>query len=87
MTDSEIRSHICHVGMPIDKLRNLINAVALITETLDEPQAGAVNVIVYAALEQVAEMDTAYIALFRLSHPDRERFEREGWPGEGEPCS
>jgi len=30
----------------------------------------------------VQELDTIHGYFFRLHHPDRERFEREGWPSE-----
>ena len=49
---------------------------------MEEPAASAVSVIVHAALEHITEADEAYVTLFRLGHPDRERFGREGWPGE-----
>ena len=49
---------------------------------MEEPHAGAVNVIVHAALDHVREAEAVQETLFRLTHPDRERFEREGWPGE-----
>ena len=49
---------------------------------MEEPAASAVSVIVHAALEHITEADEAYVTLFRLGDPDRERFGREGWPGE-----
>ena len=59
----------------------------MISEAMEEPAASAVNVIVHTTLEHVTEADEAYAELFKLSHPDRERFERDGWPGEAKQCA
>jgi hypothetical protein len=67
---------------PLTNIRRFLDALALISETLDEPGGSAVNVIVHAAIDHAAEVESEYVSLFRLTHPDRERFEREGWPGE-----
>ena len=71
MTDKEAHMHVYNIEMPLANIRNLLNALALISENLDEPQAGAVNVIVHAALEQVREADGAHRAC--LGHPSRSR--------------
>jgi hypothetical protein len=65
---------------PLQSVCNFLDALALITETMDEPAASAVNTIVWAAIDQVGEIDEAYPTLFHLSHPNCDRFEREGWP-------
>jgi hypothetical protein len=46
-----------NIEMPLTDIRNLLNAIALITEAMEEPHAGAVNVIVHAALEHVREIE------------------------------
>jgi hypothetical protein len=71
--------HVCRIERPLHSIRSFLDALALITETLDEPGASAVNVIVHATLDQVGEIDEEYSALFQLSHPNREHFEREAW--------
>jgi hypothetical protein len=83
-TAEEIRPHVTSLEQPLTRARHFLDAIALITEAMEEPHAGAVNIIVHTALEHVTEADDAYAALFKLSHPDRERFDREGWPGEAE---
>jgi hypothetical protein len=41
------------------------------------------NEIILAMLEKVEEIDKEYAFLFRLHHPSREQFERDGrWPHE-----
>jgi len=88
-TSDDAYRHVCRIERPLTHIRNFLDALALITETIEEPAASAVNVIVRAALDHVAEVDAEYATLFRLTHPDRERFEREGWPGgaEGNECA
>jgi hypothetical protein len=53
-------------------------SLALITETIEEPGASAMNEIIQAMLERVEEIDKEYAFLFRLHHPSREQFERDG---------
>jgi hypothetical protein len=45
------------VNDSLASIRQLLSALALISETLEEPGAGAVNVIVHAALAHVAEAE------------------------------
>ena len=81
-TSDEIRSHVNSIEPALAHIRHFLDAIALITEAMEEPHAGAVNVIVHAALDHVREAEAVHQTLFRLTHPDRERFEREGWPGD-----
>jgi hypothetical protein len=74
--------HVGSIELPLAGIRHFLDALALISEAMDEPHAGAVNVIVHAALDHVRDAEGVHQALFRLTHPDRERFERDGWPGE-----
>jgi len=86
---NDVFRHVGSIEPALTHIRNFLDALALISETMEEPAASAVNVIVHATLDHVTEADEAYVALFKLSHPDRERFEREGWPGgaEGNECA
>ena len=72
--------HVCNIERPIMLIRHLLGALNLIVDTLDECEGSAVYAVVSAALDHVAQIDAEYATLFRLTHPDRERFEREGWP-------
>lgn len=75
-----VHGHVCNLERPLEAIRNFGNSLALISEALDEPGASAVNQITWALLDQLGQIDAEYSTLFRLTHPDRERFEREGWP-------
>ena len=81
-TSDDVRSHVNSIEPALTHIRHFLDAIALITEAMEEPHAGAVNVIVHAALDHVREAEAVHETLFRLTHPERERFEREGWPGE-----
>ena len=74
-------AHVCKIERPLGAVQRLGDALALITETIEEPGASAMNEIVHVMLEHVAEIEEEYAFLFKLHHPDRERFERNGWPG------
>ena len=86
-TSDEMRPHVNSLERPLTAIGHFLDAIALITEAMEEPQAGAVNIIIHCALEHVRDAEAEHQSLFRLTHPDRERFEREGWPGDAEPCS
>ena len=80
-TSGDAFRYVCSIERPLTSIRNFRNALALITETMDEPAGSAVNQITWAMLDQVAEVDAEFSTLFKLSPPDHERFEREGWRG------
>jgi hypothetical protein len=50
------------------------------SETIDEPHGGAINEMVWTMQDKMKELQREYSTLFKLTHPDRERFERDGWP-------
>jgi hypothetical protein len=86
-SSGDVFSHVCSIERPLAVIRNFLNALAMISETLDEPGASAVNQITWAMMDQVADLNAEHVTLFRLTHPGRERFEREGWPGDAEQCA
>jgi hypothetical protein len=75
-------SHVCKIEHPLGAAQCLANALALITETLDEPAASAMNEIVHMVRAHLREIDKEYSYLFHFHHPNREQFERDGWPTE-----
>jgi hypothetical protein len=74
-------AYVCEMDYPLASIRRFGDALALITETIEEPGASAMNEIVYALLDRVKELDKIHEKLFRTHHPSRERFEREGREG------
>jgi hypothetical protein len=74
--------HVCNIEHPLGAAQRLADALALITETIDEPEASAMNEIVHMVQAHLREIDKEYSCLFRLHHPNREQFERDGWPND-----
>jgi hypothetical protein len=68
----ETFEHVCHY----------LNGLMIISETIDEPHGGAINEMVWTMQDKMKELQREYSTLFKLTHPDRERFERDGWPGD-----
>ena len=81
-TADEMRPHVGRLEHPLTTIRYLLDAIALISEVMDEPHASAVNTIVHTAMDHVRDVEAEHLALFRLTHPDRERFDQQGWPGD-----
>jgi hypothetical protein len=73
-------ARVCKIEHPLGATKRLADALALITETIDEPEASAMNEIVHTMLRHLADIDTEYSFLFRLHHPNRDHFEKQGWP-------
>ena len=60
------------------------NAIELITDTIDDSDAGEpIQRLAWEIKNRVALAEEKRGKLFHLTHPDRERFEREGRPGDG----
>jgi hypothetical protein len=72
--------HVCKIEHPLGAVRRLSDALALISETIEEPHASAIDEIVHTMLGHISELDELHSALFRLHHPNREQFEIDGWP-------
>ena len=79
MSDSPF-SHVCKIEHPLGAAQRLVDALALITETIDEPGASAMNEIIHAVQAHLTEIDAEYSYLFHFHHPNREQFKRGGWP-------
>jgi hypothetical protein len=68
---------------PLRKIRTLAIALDRIAQTLDDENGALiVQQLGWTILEYVEELDDIHGYFHRLHHPDRERFEREGWPDE-----
>ena len=81
-TADEMCPHVNNLEHPVTSIRHFLDAIALISEVMEEPHACAVNTIVHTALDHLRKVEAEHLILFRLTHPDRERFDREGWPGD-----
>jgi hypothetical protein len=66
----------CAMERPLERIRNFAAALA------SGEGASVAQELTLAIAESLDELDDIHGFFFRLHHPDRERFEREGWPSE-----
>ena len=50
-------AHVCRLEPPLGAIKRLGDALAMITETIEEPGASAMNEILHTLLGHVAEID------------------------------
>lgn len=67
---------------PIQTADDLLSGILLIAEKLEGDESTVICRLGDLALRALATVEQERGRLFRLSHADRARFEREGWPGE-----
>lgn len=72
--------HVSDMETPLATVADILKGLALIAETMDEDHGGVVQRMAWLALDQCNAAERLRGELFRLTHPSRERFEREGWP-------
>lgn len=63
-------------------IQNYATALSLIGETMEEREGMATCQLARDILSNLEELEEKRCELFKRHHPDRQRFEREGWPGE-----
>lgn len=71
---------ICGMEEPLTIIGDLVDAMAFIAETIDGDCSSAVQRLAWLAKDQRDAAEKLRGDLFRLTHPRREHFEREGWP-------
>jgi hypothetical protein len=73
----------CDMEDPLRRIRNFAGALDRIAQTLsDDNGALIVQEIALTIQARVKELDDIHGYFFQLHHPDRDRFEAEGWPTE-----
>jgi len=77
----EAFDQVCRMEDPLRIIRNFAGALDRIARTLSDDNAALiVQEIALAIQARVEELDSIHEYFRRLHHPDRERFERDGWP-------
>ena len=70
----------CSMEDRLDAVRDFAGALCGVAETLDDDD-GLIVLRLAGAIRTLAhELDNTHRYFFRLHHPHREQFEREGWP-------
>jgi hypothetical protein len=73
----------CDMEDPLQRIRNFTAALARLAPTIDDGGAAAIiQECTLAITESLEPLDESHGYFFELHHPERERFEREGWPAE-----
>ena len=62
--------------------RNYAHALSLIGETMEEVEGMVTCQLARDILANVEEIEEKRCKLFKLLHPNRDHFERVGWPGD-----
>ncbi|HEV2898827.1 MAG TPA: hypothetical protein VGX71_13525 [Pseudaminobacter sp.] len=68
--------------IPLATIDDLCSALCLLSEAMDSEQGVVVLRLAMLAQEQCKAVEAKRCELFRLSHPHREAFDKDGWPGE-----
>ena len=77
--------HACAMESPLQRIRNFTAALGRLAPTIDDGQAaGIIQTLTLEIDECLDELDGVHGFFFKLHHPDRAKFEREGWPSDQE---
>lgn len=68
---------------PLAVAKDLVVALAMVAETMSNAEGSVVQRLAWLAGENIAAAEALRCDLFRLTHPRRDEFEKEGWPGDG----
>jgi hypothetical protein len=73
----------CDMERPLEAIRNFALALDRIAQTLEDGNAAAIVQELGLTIQaRVQELDKTHEYFFQLHHPNRDRFERDGWPTE-----
>lgn len=67
---------------PLTTINDLLAALAMIAETLDDEDACVVQRLAWIAKDHRSAIEGMRGELFRLLHPNRAHFEQVAWPGQ-----
>jgi|SRR5258708_30716067 hypothetical protein len=70
----------CDMEDPLVGIENFARALGRVAQTLADGDGVIVLHLAQSIRTLVQELEKPHEYFFRLHHPDRERFEREGWP-------
>lgn len=70
---------------PLATAVDLLAGIAFIAETIEDDASSAVQRIAWLASAASKQAEAIRGELFRLTHPRRDHFEKEGWPGDEKP--
>ncbi|CAK7257260.1 MULTISPECIES: hypothetical protein [unclassified Shinella] len=71
---------VADMEVPLATIHDMLRGLALLAEGMDEDYASVVQRIAWYALDQCRAAEKLRGELFHLTHPNRDHFEKEGWP-------
>lgn len=77
-TTAEAFQNVGDMEMPLATIRDLAMALAFISEKFSDNEGSVVQRLAWLVIENCDELEKARRNLFRLSHPNRDHFEKEG---------
>jgi hypothetical protein len=75
-------SHASGMEDPLSSIRYLASALNRVAQAIEGDDGMIVYELARIIATRVDQLDDIQRFFFRLHHPDRERFERDGWPTE-----
>jgi hypothetical protein len=80
-TENDAFDQACAMEDPLAGIEHLAGALMRVARTLaDDGDTVIILHLAEAIRAHVRELDEAHQFFFRHTHPDRGKFEREGWP-------
>ncbi len=75
---------ICAMEDDLSAIQNFANALAFISETMEEQVGAVVQRVAWEVLDRAEALAKHRGELFRALHPARAHFERAGWPDDAQ---
>lgn len=74
--------NVCSMEDDIASVENFADAIAIMSESIDgEPMALSIQRLAWEIKRRIRGVEARRGKLFHMTHPRRQHFEREGWPG------
>ena len=70
---------------PVDEARVFALALAAIAETIDTDDGSIVQLLAWSIMDRCKRIEESRGELFHLTHPNRDHFEKVGWPSSEPP--
>ena len=65
---------------PVDEARIFAKALSMIAETIDTDDGSVVQLLAWSIMDRCDRIEKNRGELFHLTHPNRDHFEKVGWP-------
>lgn len=73
-------SHVCKMEDPLATIKDLLKCLAFLAESLESDVGSVVQRVAWLGIDEFDRVEEMRGELFKLTHPNRDHFEREGWP-------